>query len=199
MASAISSWRRMPASSRPSVMACSGPTTSRSISGKTVNSTAPRITVGDVEHGACIPLASQATATELIRVLACPKFRLSAGEREELLADYLPYCRSVRIPARLPKLPQCRDANDQMFIELAAVGKSDFLVTRESTRKVNAGSRRARRLSARGGRGPERRGPRASCRSARPGAGATDGIPDPTCTPSPAADPVVQAFRCPRQ
>ena len=110
-------------------MACSGPTTSRSISGKTVNSTAPRITVGDVEHGACIPLVSQATATELIRVLACPKFRLSAGEREELLADYLPYCRSVRIPARLPKLPQCRDANDQMFIELAAVGQADWLVT----------------------------------------------------------------------
>ena len=81
------------------------------------------------QRGACIPLVSQATATELIRVLAYPKFKLSAAEREELLADYLPYCRSVRIPPRLPKLPQCRDVNDQMFIELAAVGKADFLVT----------------------------------------------------------------------
>lgn len=79
--------------------------------------------------GACIPLVSQATAAELIRVLAYPKFKLSAVEREELLADYLPHCRSVRIPARLPKLPQCRDVNDQMFIELAAVGKADWLVT----------------------------------------------------------------------
>ena len=35
----------------------------------------------------------------------------------------------MRIPARLPKLPQCRDVNDQMFIELAAVGKAEFLVT----------------------------------------------------------------------
>lgn len=35
----------------------------------------------------------------------------------------------MRSPARLPKLPQCRDANEQMFIELAAVGKADFLVT----------------------------------------------------------------------
>ena len=81
------------------------------------------------QHGGCIPLVSQATAAELIRVLAYPKFKLSTAEREELLADYLPYCRSVRIPARLPKLPQCRDVNDQMFIELAAVGKADFLVT----------------------------------------------------------------------
>lgn len=81
------------------------------------------------QHGACIPLVSQATAAELIRVLAYPKFKLAATEREELLADYLPHCRSVRIPARLPKLPQCRDANDQIFIELAAVGKADWLVT----------------------------------------------------------------------
>ena len=81
------------------------------------------------QRGACIPLVSQATAAELIRVLAYPKFKLSAAEREELLADYLPYCRSVRIPARPPKLPQCRDGNDQMFIELAAVGKADWLVT----------------------------------------------------------------------
>ena len=81
------------------------------------------------QRGACIPLVSQATAAELIRVLAYPKFKLSAVEREELLADYLPHCRSVRIPARLPKLPQCRDANDQMFTELAAVARADFLVT----------------------------------------------------------------------
>ena len=81
------------------------------------------------QHGACIPLVSQATAAELIRVLAYPKFKLTAAEREELLADYLPHCRSVGLPARLPKLPQCRDANDQMFIELAAVGQADWLVT----------------------------------------------------------------------
>jgi putative PIN family toxin of toxin-antitoxin system len=74
-------------------------------------------------------LVSAATASELMRVLGYPKFKLSAEDRDELLADYLPHCRSLRIPARLPKLPQCRDANDQMFIELAAMGKADFLVT----------------------------------------------------------------------
>lgn len=81
------------------------------------------------QHGRCVPLASTATASELMRVLGYPKFKLTAGDREELLADYLPYCRILRIPVRLPKLPQCRDANDQMFLELAAVGKVDFLVT----------------------------------------------------------------------
>ena len=81
------------------------------------------------QTGRCIPLASRATASELMRVLGYPKFKLSPADREELLADYLPYCRSVRIPARLPKLPLCRNANDQMFIELAAVGKADWLVT----------------------------------------------------------------------
>jgi putative PIN family toxin of toxin-antitoxin system len=81
------------------------------------------------QNGRCLPLASQATAAELMRVLCYPKFKLSAADREELLADYLPHCRSVRIPARLPKLPQCRDPHDQMFIELAAAGKADFLVT----------------------------------------------------------------------
>ncbi|MES2102225.1 MAG: putative toxin-antitoxin system toxin component, PIN family [Pseudomonadota bacterium] len=81
------------------------------------------------QTGRCIPLVSQATASELMRALGYPKFKLSPADREELLADYLPYCRSVRIPARLRKLPVCRDANDQMFIELAAVGKADWLVT----------------------------------------------------------------------
>ncbi len=75
------------------------------------------------------PIISQATAAELIRVLAYPKFKLSAQDQEELLADYLPYCRTVRMPARLPKLPVCRDVNDQRFLELAAIGKADFLVT----------------------------------------------------------------------
>ena len=81
------------------------------------------------QNGRIKPLASQPTAGELVRVLGYPKFKLSAADQEELLADYLPYCRTVRMPARMPKLPVCRDPNDQMFLDLAAVGKADFLVT----------------------------------------------------------------------
>ena len=96
----------------------------------------------------CVPLVSKATASELMRVLAYPKFKLSAADRDELLADYLPYCHSVRIPARLPKLPQCRDANDQMFIELAAVGKADLLVTGDRDLLVLAPAFRRRIVTA---------------------------------------------------
>ncbi|MGI0479757.1 PIN domain-containing protein [Geminocystis sp. CENA526] len=35
-----------------------------------------------------IPLISKATTTELIRVLAYPKFKLTKTEQEDLLSDY---------------------------------------------------------------------------------------------------------------
>jgi putative PIN family toxin of toxin-antitoxin system len=76
-----------------------------------------------------LPLVSPATAAELIRALAYPKFKLAAHEQEELLADYLPYCKTVRIPSPPPATPACRDASDVMFLELALTGKADALVT----------------------------------------------------------------------
>jgi len=75
------------------------------------------------------PLISQATAAELIRALAYPKFKLTSAEQEELLADYLPYCKTVRIPTPPPATPKCRDTHDVPFLELALVGKADVLVT----------------------------------------------------------------------
>jgi putative PIN family toxin of toxin-antitoxin system len=76
-----------------------------------------------------LPLVSRATAAELIRALAYPKFKLDAHEQEELLADYLPCCTTVRIPAPPPATPPCRDANDAIFLELALAGKAAALVT----------------------------------------------------------------------
>ena len=73
------------------------------------------------------PLRAAGVAGDCSRADPCsglPEVQAVGRRREELLADYLPHCRSVRIPARLPKLAQCRDANDQMFIELVAVGKA---------------------------------------------------------------------------
>ena len=37
--------------------------------------------------GVVVPIVSQATSTELVRVLAYPKFRLDPADRAELLAD----------------------------------------------------------------------------------------------------------------
>ena len=81
------------------------------------------------QSGRVLPLVSQSTAAELIRTLAYPKFKLAAHEQEELLADYLPYCKTVRIPAPPPATPPCRDVFDVVFLELALAGKADALVT----------------------------------------------------------------------
>ncbi len=75
------------------------------------------------------PLVSRATVSELARVLAYPKFGLSAAERDELLSDYLPYCSVVRDPRSRPPVPACRDPFDVPFLELAIAGKADYLVS----------------------------------------------------------------------
>ena len=81
------------------------------------------------QAGLCVPLLSTATAQELVRVLAYPKFKLSAGEQQELLADYVPYARTVRIARSPPAVPACRDLFDKPFLHLAAAGRADALVT----------------------------------------------------------------------
>ncbi len=78
------------------------------------------------------PLVSKATVGELIRVLTYPKFHLNPGEREDLLADYLPFCQSIRVPIPAPITPPCRDPFDVPFLELALAGKADYLVTGDS-------------------------------------------------------------------
>ena len=79
--------------------------------------------------GRVLPLASQATVQELVRVLAYPKFRLSSAEQDELLADYLPHVQTVRIPKRPFNLPHCRDVLDLPFLHLAVAGKAKVLVS----------------------------------------------------------------------
>jgi uncharacterized protein len=76
---------------------------------------------------ACIPLVSRPTVAELTRVLSYPKFHLSADDRTELLAEYLPYCEIVDPLQRCPAI--CRDPKDQPFLDLAQSGKADLLVS----------------------------------------------------------------------
>ena len=80
------------------------------------------------QQGAILPLASTATVQELVRVLAYPKFCLSQAEQDELLADYLPYTETVRIPQPPPQVPACRDVLDAPFMHLAVAGQARGLV-----------------------------------------------------------------------
>lgn len=93
------------------------------------------------QGGRCAPLVSRATTEELLRVLGYPKFKLSAAEQRELVADYLPHCTTVRMPLKPPHVPPCRDSCDKAFLELAAVGKADCLVTGDKDLSSISGSK----------------------------------------------------------
>ncbi|MDP6871899.1 MAG: putative toxin-antitoxin system toxin component, PIN family [Alphaproteobacteria bacterium] len=80
------------------------------------------------QSGAIVPLASRATTAELLRVLAYPKFQLSTDEREDLLADYLPWCETVTVDGPVT-VPDCRDPHDRPFLELAIFAGADALIT----------------------------------------------------------------------
>ncbi len=81
------------------------------------------------QSGAIVPLVSTTTAEELVRVLAHPKFKLDPGERQELLADYLPWAEVVEIASPPVPVPACRDPFDLPFLYLAVAGRADALVT----------------------------------------------------------------------
>jgi uncharacterized protein len=77
--------------------------------------------------GGCVPLVSRATVSELIRILAYSKFRLTAERSLELQSDYLPYCTNIDSEERCPVA--CRDPKDQPFLDLAHCGQAELLVT----------------------------------------------------------------------
>lgn len=59
-----------------------------------------------------------------MRVLGHPKFKLSAGEQKELLADLMPWLEVVRVPDPPTAVPACRDPFDLSSLHLAVAGKA---------------------------------------------------------------------------
>lgn len=80
--------------------------------------------------GGVAPLASNATAAELRRVLAYTKFGLQNLYQLEALAFYVAACSLINPGESCPVI--CRDAKDQAFLDLAQSGKADVLVTGDS-------------------------------------------------------------------
>ncbi len=95
---------------------------------------------GGWQSGRVLPLASKATARELVRVLGYPKFRLSADDQAELLADLMPWVHVVRVPDPPPPVPRCRDPLDMAFLQLAVAGKARALVSGDRDLLVLAGA-----------------------------------------------------------
>jgi putative PIN family toxin of toxin-antitoxin system len=75
-------------------------------------------------------LADTRTLAELHRVLAYPELRLSPEAAGALFTHYARLAESVP-EGPVAALPRCRDRDDQMFLELAARGNADLLVTRD--------------------------------------------------------------------
>lgn len=76
-----------------------------------------------------IPLASRDTVRELLRVLAYPKLKLGQNEQEALLAEFLPFVETVKVETTPAGLPEIRDADDVIFLALAAVAHADAMVS----------------------------------------------------------------------
>ena len=89
--------------------------------------------------GTVVPIVCRETVGELLRVLAYPKFRLNAADREALLADYLPFAEIVVLPNPPPELPLAwRDREDAVFLHLAIVSQVDALVSGDADLTVLA-------------------------------------------------------------
>jgi putative PIN family toxin of toxin-antitoxin system len=75
--------------------------------------------------------AANETLAEWQRVLGYPEFKLDQTAQSAL---YQAYRNRVIVAATLStcvSLPRCRDPDDQMFLQLAAVVPADYLVTKD--------------------------------------------------------------------
>lgn len=85
-----------------------------------------------LDAGTCRPVSGAAQLEELRRVLAYPRFGLSADRQQALHAAYVQRCERVAPTAGAPaQLPLCRDPDDQKFLELAVQAGADLLVSRD--------------------------------------------------------------------
>ncbi|MFH1043593.1 MAG: putative toxin-antitoxin system toxin component, PIN family [Pseudomonadota bacterium] len=82
-----------------------------------------------IVNGALIPLVSDETLAEMVRVLAYPRFGLTAEDRENIIVHYMENAEAIKQPRTRARLPQCRDPHDEMFIRLAYAAKADAIVT----------------------------------------------------------------------
>lgn len=71
------------------------------------------------------PLVTPATLLELVDVLGYDKFGIAVERRLELIGQYEPWCQLVIIPDPPPQVPECRDADDRKFLELALFAGAD--------------------------------------------------------------------------
>ena len=75
--------------------------------------------------------ASPSTLSELSRVLSYAEFQLTPSAQTALLTQYQVWINISNHSAVPAKLPRCADPDDQIFLELAASVKADFLISKD--------------------------------------------------------------------
>ena len=81
-----------------------------------------------------ICLADAQTLAELARVTGYKQFRLDATGQQRVFDAYRAHVTLLTDTPEsdLPPLPECRDPDDQMFLELARAGHADILISRDN-------------------------------------------------------------------
>ena len=85
--------------------------------------------LGLIERGSLLALSRPDCLAEFERVLGYPEFELSSQAQSEIFSAYGALVRMVLVDGPQLPLPQCRDGDDQKFLELSRDGAADFLVT----------------------------------------------------------------------
>ncbi len=86
-----------------------------------------------VQRGDAEVFIDAACEAELRRVLTYPfgKRLLEEAQRQACIAQCLALARRIEPMERMPKLPKCRDPDDQKFLEAALAAEADYLVTKD--------------------------------------------------------------------
>lgn len=89
---------------------------------------------------------NDAAESEWTRVLGYPRFGLDAAARQDMLRRFRRLSSAVAdgVSPDGPRLPRCRDPDDQVFLELALAARADVLVSRDKA--LLELDRRCRRL-----------------------------------------------------
>jgi len=82
-----------------------------------------------IVNGELIPLVSDETLAEMVRVLAYPRFGLTPEDRENIIVHYMERAEAIKQPRTRARLPRCRDPHDEIFIRLAYAANADAIVT----------------------------------------------------------------------
>ena len=83
-----------------------------------------------LHNGRAACFGNAACRDELAHVLSYPQLKIAEDEARRILDDYAALALPCEAPASIV-LPQCRDPDDQKFLELAQAARADLLVTKD--------------------------------------------------------------------